>query len=181
MSDQTKIEFLEAEISRLKRRLALAGVAEQPAGDLPDTGELNRLHQMVLTEYPVLQCTPAQLHAAMRWCAYVYRRDRLDEQYAAVFWLDQCREWLRRQCDHNGVSLNAVTAAIVVSRIRFAPLTRYPYDLAFGLSLGDASRPSTEWRQTLANGLPAPTATKRAARIEQPHRMIRVGDDRSGW
>jgi hypothetical protein len=74
------------------------------------------------------------------------------------------REWchrfgLRGALDQN---LKTFTAAIVVSDVPYTPLDRFPFDLSFGLSLGDISRLKDAWRDGLSTGQVAePTKPRR--------------------
>ena len=72
------------------------------------------------------------------------------------------------------MTLPPFVAAIVASGISYAPLTRYPHDLSFGLARGDANQPSAAWQDVLRDGIPKPTEPRnRIAVHEQRIDMIR--------
>lgn len=142
--------------------------------DLPNDAELNELLTVVEAVYPKLMCPRGgedaldsnlqQFRRALTYLCYARRSEDLATGHAAVFWVDQCREWCRRFGfrDALEMSLRPFVAAIIAADVPFAPLTRFPYDLAFGLSLGDVRRPNDAWRGVLLTGqVPEPTKPRR--------------------
>jgi len=119
---------------------------------------------MVAAAYPILQPgnrEENQFALAMRWAAYARRQPEPNELYFWSYWLDGCKAWLGRQGYSGGVTLRPFTAALVASGVSYAPLLRYPHDLAFGLALGEISEPSAAWRDVLRDGVPKPTESRR--------------------
>ncbi|MGD0334055.1 MAG: hypothetical protein ABSA90_12510 [Xanthobacteraceae bacterium] len=178
-----ELEDLQAENIRLRSMLSLAGVAMPPPADLPSSEDLDELFALVKGSYPKLEGDRFQFGRAMIYLCYARRATEPNEKYAATYWLDACREWLGKQAYPRDVSLRSFTAAVIASAIPVAPLTRFPYDLAFGLTVGDARQPSAAWRDVLrAGAVPKPMALKRPAippRTQQLNLMHRA-DDRPG-
>ncbi|MGO8974345.1 MAG: hypothetical protein ACLPTZ_02560 [Beijerinckiaceae bacterium] len=119
----------------------------------------------VAAAYPRLRCQDDerdQFRRALRFFAFVFRPDKVNTQYAASFWIDTAREWLRRQgYSDTTMQLKALVGAAVASGILFEPLDQFPFAINLGLSLGSASKPSNAWRDTLRNGIPEPVEPRR--------------------
>lgn len=163
MSDN-ELRELQAENERLRRRLHRAGVVELPPVELPTDEQLDALIKMVVSQYPRLEPVDrAQVVDAMAYLAFAYRPDKLSTQYATHFWLDAYKEFATNQgFDSTAMTLKAFTVAAIASGVAYSPISEFPY-ISFGLSLGSAGRPSTAWRDVLANGIRPPAELKNRA------------------
>lgn len=158
-----RIAALEAENFRLRSMLAAAGVAPLPPVDLPDDDAIEQLALLVEAAQPRLGTIErAQFGLALIYLAYARRVTEPNEEYAATFWLDDCRQWLKRQAYTRDVYLKAFTAAVVASGVSYLPLDNYPYDLAFALQVGGAPNASSAWADVLrSRRVPAPIEVKK--------------------
>jgi hypothetical protein len=167
----------DQEIARLRRQLAQVGITPLPHVDMPDLEQLETLRSMVLAKYRLqLSCPTDQFALALNFVAFARRQKKPNTLYYPVFWLDQCRIWLKKQGYDSYISLRAFVAACVASNVVYTPLDRWPFDVELGLSLGDASKPSNAWRDVLKSGIPQPTPLNRALVEIQPIEMIQRSD-----
>jgi hypothetical protein len=105
--------------------------------------------------------TPARSNSALA------RRADLDEGVAASYWCDAVQNFCRQYgFAGDGPSLRSFVGAMIVARVPYQALTRFPYDLAFGLTHGHRE-PSAQWRETLKLGAVAPPIEPRN-QIRQP-------------
>ncbi len=183
-----EVAELHRENARLRSQLSAAGVPLLPPADLPDEAELDKLIASVGAAYSRLRCVADerdQFRRAMRFFAFVYRPEQVNTQYAASFWIDTAREWLRRQgYSDTTIGLRAFVAAAIASGIKYEPLDEYPFGVNLGLSLGGAGRPSSAWRDVLAAGtVPSPVAPRRPRpRVVETNIAISPGDrERTRW
>jgi hypothetical protein len=169
----------------------LLEVVDRPAGP-PTEDELMQLLALVEPANPVLLFPRSSgpvfdfhfacFHRALSYLRHARRSETLATGYAASFWLDECRGWCRRYGlrDALEMSLRPFVAAIVASDVPFAPLTRFPHDLAFGLSPGYTARPNDAWRTVLAVGsvagkMPTPIELPRVAgRVQELNVIVNV-------
>lgn len=172
----TEIERLQDENARLQRQLSVAGVTQLPNAEFPSADELAELRSMVLRRYPTtLTCSLDQFERAIRYLAFARRQKEPNKQVYPVFWLDACRDWLRKQGYDTNISLRALVAACVASGVTYTPLDRWPFDVELGLARGDVSKPSSGWKTVLANGvLPAPTPLDRPRQFIEQQTMIQT-------
>jgi hypothetical protein len=162
----TELDRLRQRNAELERQLVLAGLTPGAAAGFPDREEADALLALVIKKYPVL--APAaeragEFSACLYWLAQARRREDPDTGAMTSYWIGAAERFLRaRGWPQTSITVWPFAAAAVVSRVPFAPLTRFPHDLAWGLTLGDAE-PRAWWRETLASGkLPAPT------QVEEP-------------
>jgi|HubBroStandDraft_2_1064218.scaffolds.fasta_scaffold43103_5 hypothetical protein len=182
MSEQ-RINELEAEVSRLRAMLARAGVSLLPPADLPNEEELDQLLAKVEARFPALRCPKGadvaahkrQFAFAIRYLAFAYRLDRPNTTYAATFWIDNCREFLRSQGFHpTEMGLRPFVAAAVASGICFESLDEFPFGISLGINLGSAGQPSNAWRGVLRSGVAQPVERRnRAPARPQQLNMVR--------
>ena len=118
-----------------------------------------------------------QFAGAMRYLFQARRSDigKLATNYAASYWADAAGEYAR-----TGISLKAFCSAVVaVGDVNYAKFDNFPYDLAFGLSLGARSEradPAAGWKRVLAGQLVAPTALATpTAGMSGPQELVVVG------
>lgn len=118
-----------------------------------------------------------QFTAAMRYLFQARRSDvgKLATGYAASYWTDEVERHAR-----TGISLKAFCSAVVaVGDVNYAKFDNFPYDLAFGLSLGARSEradPAAGWKRVLAGQLVAQTALATpTAGISGPQELVVVG------
>ncbi len=128
----------------------------------PDFAQTDALYQLVVREYAKLVCPRSEFAAAMKWCCFVRRTPELDTSRSIGFWVDTCSAWLRLRNERTIQLYSALTAACIASGIAFSKLDRWPFDMAFGIGLGDTSRPNLRWADVLRAGkLPPPTELRR--------------------
>jgi hypothetical protein len=132
--------------------------------DLPNDAELSELLTLVEARYPKLgrpdgdaraaDAYVAQFSRAIHFLCYARRADKLNTKYHATYWVDQCREFCRQQGLANALTmtLSPFTAAVVASGVLYSDLSRFLFDLAFGLSLGEVARGSDAWRDVIWKG-----------------------------
>ena len=146
------------------------------AVDFPTERQQDELLRLVTDAYPMLRVPPGQEMAHRRefsqslfYCCHARRVQELATGIGFQYWLADCYDFLQQRDEALGqrgytgrVTLLPFVAAIVASGIAFAPLTRLPFDLAFGLSVGGANFPSDAWKATLTNGAPKPTPLRNA-------------------
>jgi len=165
-------ETLDQENARLRRQLALHGVEPLPAVDLPNAEELVELHSLIVSRYPQLACAQDQFERALLFMAFARRQSKLNASYYPTFWLDGATDWLRRNGYQADLRLAALIAAAVAAGVPHSPLHRFPHDIELGLQVGGVSRPSSAWRDVLANGVPAPQPLNRPFVVAEPITMI---------
>jgi hypothetical protein len=174
-------ESLRRRIVELEGQLQAHGIAPSTPADLPDEFETATLLNLVSayqclkvpTEGEALREYEDHFLRAIRFCNNVRRQDSPNTSYALGYWIDTAEEWLRRLGVYP-TSLDALpfVAAMIVSRIPYAPLTRFPHDLAWGAVVGELSTPRAWWRQTLAeNKLPPPV---QIAQYQRPERIQEI-------
>jgi hypothetical protein len=134
---------------------------------MPTEAEVDQLLGIVLERYPQLAPRPPinpqwadqeqlefrqEFAAAFRILGEFSRTAEPDAKKAASFWVDRAMQRLHGR-DIGTVRLPSFTAALVAhGDITFAPLDRFPYDLAFGLRDGDAGEAVGDgWRAVLAS------------------------------
>jgi hypothetical protein len=207
-NQQQRIAELEAQVRDLQSQLAALKSAAKPSQveqrraetsvrvltldqsvcDLPNDDEADRLLAMVLVRWPQLMLAPGRaqerrdsFRAALHYLTFYRRSDKLNTGVAVAAFADEYNTWLKGQrglrCfDH--VTSRLLYSACIVQGILYAPPTRYPYDLALGLTAhSTTSRPAPAvWRDTLNNSrLPEPTPLPRPASLpplETPHPRV---------
>jgi hypothetical protein len=156
----SETERLRSENDMLRRQLLRAGVAPASPMDLPDDDQTDQLIALVAKRWPVL-APPAgavaragyeeEFHGALYFLAHARRRAEPDTGAYTSYWISGCERFLSERGWPSTITGKSFCAAAIASRVAHAPLTRFPFDLAWGLSLG-TGRPSAEWRQTLLTG-----------------------------
>jgi hypothetical protein len=156
---------------------------------MPSEAELRRLLSIVGARFPNLRPKFSgpraeadeieyfrQFGAAFRALGHMGRSDALDRKHAATFWADSAEDLLRAQGASETVSVGPLTTALIAhGDILFSDVARFPYDLEFGLCIGDAGRPARDaWRRVLNTGqAPAPVAVA-SARMPAPQSSVRI-------
>jgi hypothetical protein len=178
MTDQERLQHLEAENARLQRQLEQAGVPSFPKPDMPRPDELVILHSMVVNRYPQLACAQDQFERALMAIAYFRRSPKLNNQFYPTYWMDAAKDWLRHQAYNPVISLSAFTAAAIGANVMHSMGERYPYDLEFGFQLGGLSKPTCHWRAVLeSRRLPAPVPLNRPRQyVETQFNMVQPSD-----
>jgi hypothetical protein len=158
---------------------------------MPSAAEMEKLYAIVIGKFPQLG---PHVPRNKRWVedeqrehfeAFVRafralgdfgRSDALDTQHAAVWWVDQADAQLRAEGRPGGMSLSAFVAALVShGDIAFAPIDRFPYDLAFGLRHGGVGhRANAAWKRVLSTGA-TPTDVVPARRMPTPQPSVTFG------
>ncbi len=175
MTVDDRLEYLEQENQRLQRQLGVAGVNQVTGADMPNAGELVRLHGMIVHAYPNLACPQDQFERSLLALCYARRQQELNAGFYPTHWLDTSREWLRKQGYSTDISLRSFVAAAIASGVKYSPLDRFPFDVELGLARGDVSNPSNAWRAVLEAGhVPAPTSLNRPLTAREPINMIRT-------
>lgn len=174
MTDDDRLKHLEAENSRLRIIAERSGVRSLPHPDMPDAGELVRLHSLVVTKYPQLACAQDQFERALFTLCFARRQSKLNAAFFPTFWLDACRAFLQRHGYPGNISLSAFTAACIASGIAFSRMDRFPFDVEFGLVAGDLPKPIAAWRSVLNNGLPKPTPLNRPRQPDERRMVLPV-------
>jgi hypothetical protein len=82
-------------------------------------------------------------------------RDKLNEKYALISWVDDAQFWLRdHQIYPSTLTVRDFVCAVLAhSDVDYVPLDRFPFDCgAFGLRRDSSGRPATDaWRAVLKN------------------------------
>jgi hypothetical protein len=151
-------EELRDQIDQLERQIRAAGLVPVTRRRSDDTA-FKTLWALVTSQYPCLQEASdrsdhngehiEQFKFAIRYMSQVRRAPSPDTRYYTSYWIDQAEAWLRAQGYAPSIRTHVFTAAAIVCGVPYAPLDRYPHDLAFGLTLGGIDRPDTTWRETL--------------------------------
>jgi hypothetical protein len=187
-----ELAALRQQIDSLQQQLLAHGIRPRDWPDPfdPDDAQYDELLRIVQQLYPALVPklgdSPRgdqeanyrkQFTGAMRYLFQARRSDigKLATGYAASYWTDAAGEYAR-----TGISLKAFCSAVVaVGDVNYAKFDNFPYDLAFGLSLGARSEradPAAGWKRVLAGQLVAPTALATpTAGMSGPQELVVVG------
>ncbi len=134
-------EDLAAENARLKNMLRRAGIAPLTSADMPTEEQATELLRIVTEAHPVLKAADPiealdQFSRAIRFLAYTYRKSEPNTGVMPSYWIDASRDFLSNQGFNGTLTLKPFVAAVIASNICYTALTRFPFDLAFGISLG---------------------------------------------
>lgn len=132
-----------------------------PVVSLPDEQQAIGLLSLCCATYPVLAAREGddsfsrlhQFQRALFFCAHARRVEEPQTGYHFTYWLAEARIFLEEHGYIGALTWAPLTAAVVCSGISFHPLDRAPFDLAFGLAIGEAVIPSTEWISILESGV----------------------------
>jgi hypothetical protein len=187
MSDVANLEAenaaLQAQVNSLQRQLFAHGIRPVGWKDPFEPEDYAALLAAVQSRYPILipkfdtglraaplahqqQDFEKQFAAAMRFLFQARRSndDKLATGYAASYWCDAASEHTRV-----GISLKAFcSAAVAVGDVAYARFANYPYDLAFGLSLGaraEHADVAAGWKRVLAGQFLDPTPLPNAVQM----------------
>ncbi len=198
MTDADRISQLAAEVASLKAQLASASAQMRAAGllapltDLPDEIEIEMLINLVTTKYEMLRAKPgegdyaAQFKNSLHAISFQRKEPdgKLNKQRGLTFFSDAASQWVRRFPDirGGGIGVRAYAAALIVARVPFSMPEEGWVHMEVGLTVGDAMRPGSQWRETLTAGLPAPVAPRSpATRLAPPQVQFRPREDVQPW
>jgi hypothetical protein len=154
------LERLRNENEMLRRQLLRAGVAPASPTDLPDDDQTDALLALIVKRWPVLSPPTGavaragyeeEFHGSLYFLAHARRRETPDAGCFTSYWISGAERFLSERGWPSTITGKPFCAAAIASRVTYAPLTRFPFDLSWGLALGTA-RPSALWRETLRVG-----------------------------
>jgi hypothetical protein len=194
---EAEVTALRAQVASLTDQLLANGI--RPKGwhhpDEPSDDEYDRLLAIVQERYPILvpkfdrsERAPSVEHqqkqfrqqfvAAFLWLQQARRSDnnKLSTSYAVSYWCDLAEQYAR-------VSISPMAfccAVVAIGDVSHAPFSNYPYDLAFGLSLGSRAERAdvaAGWKRMLARQMvePTPLLNPSGQTIVQPQELVLRG------
>lgn len=181
MSDD-RIAELEATVAGLESRLRALG-ALPPLWHAPSDEEIDALISLVVGAYPNLAPREigyrVQFVNSLHALAYMRRRSdgRLNRDYGVQWFTDEASHFCKHYGIRGNVGLHAFCAAVICDRVPFSGV--FPF-VEVALEIGGTSKPMSLWRQTLSDGLLAPSPPRRPpTRLPQQGTIVvRPGDDR---
>jgi hypothetical protein len=192
-----EIAALRQQIDSLQQQLLFHGIRPRGwrAKHEPSDQEIDRLLAIVQERYkalvPKYDNRPSassledqeknykqQFAAALRYLFQARRADdgKLATGYAASYWTDAASQYTRMSIG----LLAFCSAAVACGDVSYAKFDSYPYNLAFGLTLGSRSEHvdlSAGWRKVLAGQIIEPTKLDLpTAMVGRPQELIVAGD-----
>jgi hypothetical protein len=135
---------------------------QNPSFIMPSGDELRRLYDFVVARYPRFATRSQHANEAFDGFSRAFlrvghlSRDKLNDKYALVTWVDDATLWLRNNqvCPSTLTARDFVCAVLAHGDIDYVPLNRFPFDCSsFGLRRDRTGRPATDgWRAILRSG-----------------------------
>jgi hypothetical protein len=152
-----------------------------PSFVMPSDAEFRQLYGIVIARYPRLATRSQQAEETLDGFRRAFLRiahlgrDKLNDKYTLMSWVDDARHWLNDQQYPSDVTGNDFVCAVIAhGDVDHVPLDRFPHDCsAFGLRRDGTGRKAADgWRTVLATGglrepvpLPRPTVRRSPTQI----------------